>query len=381
MYKQKRILIVCDSSHTLLNFRGKLMGKMALKNEVHVFTPRIEQENVQEKLLEMGVFIHISALNGSNVSVLSDLRFIISLYKLIKKLKPHVFFPYTFKPVIYGTFLAKYRRVKLITPMLTGLGYNFTSTASGNRLVKRITHFLLKSSLRPSDALRVIFQNNDDLNTLKHLKILNQKHQAYVVNGSGVDLDHYTYALPSTQPLIFLMIARLINAKGISEYYEAAKSIRRRFPDVVFKLIGPYHDNIDAIDHALYKKIVNREVIDYLGELDDVRFQIEHSSVMVLPSYYGEGVPRSVLEGMSMGRPVITCDSVGCRETINPDPNQPNGFLIPVKNVTALVEKMEHFILHSKDVVQYGKQARSYAKEKFDVNIVNAELFKIMQLE
>jgi glycosyltransferase involved in cell wall biosynthesis len=265
--------------------------------------------------------------------------------------------------------------------MLTGLGYNFTDNSSSNKLIVKITRLLLKLSLKPNPHLNIIFQNKDDSERLIDLKILNKKHQVYVVNGSGVDLSHYNYSKPSTSPITFLMVSRLINAKGIKEYYDAAKMIRNRFPQTVFKLIGPYDSNIDAIDPDLYQIIAAGDTIQYIGQVDDVRPDIERSSVMVLPSYYGEGVPRAVLEGMAIGRAVITCDSVGCRETVNNDPEQANGFLIPIKDADALASKMEYFINNSADIITFGSKGHEFAKTKFDVNIVNSELFKIMQLQ
>jgi len=378
---KKKIFIVCDSSRSLLDFRGKLIEKMQQHNQVYVFTPKIEQESVRNRLKELKVITYESKLDGSNVSILSDLRFIYSLYKLIREIKPDVFFPYTFKPVIYGSFLAKVCKVKLIAPMLTGLGYNFTDNATSNKLIVKITRLLLKLSLKPNPSLNIIFQNKDDSERLIDLKILNRKHQVYVVNGSGVDLSHYNYSKPSISPITFLMVSRLINAKGIKEYYDAAKLIRNRFPQTVFKLIGPYDSNIDAIDPDLYHEIAYGDTIQYMGQLDDVRPEVESASVIVLPSYYGEGVPRSVLEGMAMGRAVITSDSVGCRETVNNDPEQANGFLIPVKDAGALANKMEYFINNSEDIIAFGSNGHEFAKAKFDVNIVNAALFKIMHLQ
>ncbi|MGM9475681.1 glycosyltransferase family 4 protein [Pedobacter sp. GSP4] len=378
---KKKIFIVCDSSRSLLDFRGRLIEKMQQYNQVYVFTPKIEQESVRSRLKELGVITYESELNGSNVSILSDLKFIFSLYKLIRKIKPDIFFPYTFKPVIYGSFLAKICKVKLIAPMLTGLGYNFTNNSTSNKLIVKITRLLLKLSLKPNPRLNIIFQNKDDSERLIELKILSKKHQVYVVNGSGVDLTHYNYTKPATSPITFLMVSRLINAKGIKEYYDAAKLIRARFPQTVFKLIGPYDSNIDAIHPDLYSEIAKGDVIHYIGQVDDVRPDIENASVMVLPSYYGEGVPRCMLEGMAMGRALITSDSVGCRETVNPDPERANGFLIPVKDAKALANKMEHFINNSDDIISFGNQGHAFARSKFDVNLVNTELFKIMQLQ
>lgn len=375
---EQNILIVCDSSKSLIDFRGNLIKELCKKHRVNVFTPKISQQKIRDKLASMGVIIHESQLEGSHVSILSDMRFIIQLYLLIKKIQPDVLFPYTFKPVIYGTLLAKICGVKRITPMLTGLGYNFTDNKPKNWIVK-ITRLLLKFSLKPSQNLKIIFQNRDDYHTLRRHGVLSGKNKVFFVNGSGVDLDQYKYCPPNLDQINFVMVSRLINAKGIYEYYEAAKNIRRRYPDAKFMLIGAYDKNIDAISPNLYKKICSGEVIEYVGQVDDVRPHIKDSSVVVLPSYYGEGVPRCLLESMAMGRAIITCDSVGCRETINSG-LAVNGFMVPVRNVSQLIAKMEFYLNNKMDVLKHGLNSQKLARTKFDVNLINRHMLKIMQL-
>jgi glycosyltransferase involved in cell wall biosynthesis len=375
----QKILIACDSSKSLMDFRGKLIEELVKQHKVYVFTPRILQPYVREKLISMKVGIYENELKGSNVSIYSDIRYIIRLYKVMRQLRPDIFFPYTFKPVIYGTVLAKLFRIKRITPMLTGLGYNFTQKAK-NGVISTITRSLLKFSLARNKHLKIIFQNKDDYQTLLQHKILTARHKVFMVNGSGVDLEHYVYTEPDVENISFLMISRLINAKGIYEYYEAARNIRLRFPDVEFKLIGSYDSNVDAISPDLYNKIKNGKIIQYMGNVDDVRPHIKDASVVVLPSYYGEGVPRCLLEGMAMGRAIITSDSVGCRETVEAV-SQINGSLVPVKNIPELVSKIE-FYLNNREVINtYGLNGLAYAKRKFDVHLVNTEMLKIMELK
>ena len=376
----KKILIVCDSSRSLIDFRGNLIEKMLKNYEVHIFTPKIENEKIKLHLTQIGALYYETKLNGGTVSIFDDLKYIFQLYKYIKRLKPDVFFPYAIKPVIYGTFLARILKIKKIVPMLTGLGYNFTEVKSGRNIVVIITRTLLKWSISPHANLSVIFQNKDDVLTLSSLGIINKKHSVAVVNGSGVDLAYYENSIPDIKNITFLMIARLINAKGIKEYFDAAEIVKTKYPEVVFNLIGSYDSNIDAISKQLYHQIQLGQTINYLGAFEDVRIGIKNASVIVLPSYR-EGVPRSVLEGMAMGRPIITSNAIGCKETICMDPGKTNGFLVPVKDSTILATKMEHFIINKNDILIYGARGRAYASEKFDVNIINNDLFKIMQLD
>ena len=251
-HKRNKILIACDSSRTLLGFRGKLIEALLINNDVAVFTPKVHQDNIRNKLNTLGVKIYENELDGSNVSILSDLVYIIKLYKIIRLTKPDVFFPYTFKPVIYGSMVANFCHVNHIVSMLTGLGYNFLNSNKKNPLVKQITKSLLKMSLRANKRTKLILQNKDDYTTLLYAGIINKRNKTFVVNGSGVDLSHYTFTPAKQDTLSFLMIARLINAKGIREYFEAAKLVLEKYPNVKFRLIGPRDHNIDTIENQIY---------------------------------------------------------------------------------------------------------------------------------
>ncbi|WP_245546826.1 glycosyltransferase family 4 protein [Pseudopedobacter saltans] len=376
--ERKKILIVCDSSKSLLDFRGKLIESLAYKNEIFVFTPQIKQDNVRDLLIRLKVNIYENKLESSNVSIFSDLRYILDLYKLINKVKPDVCFSYAFKPVIYSSLVATVCRVGSVVPMLTGLGYNFSTNGSKKKLVTRITKYLLKLSLM-SPRTNLILQNKDDYQTLMAENVISLKRKAFVVNGSGVDLSHYNVSDPPPGNRNFLMISRLINAKGIKEFYEAAKLVKEKHPESSFTLIGAYDNNIDAIEKALYNEICSGTTINYLGEVQDVREHIKASSVVVLPSYYGEGVPRCLLEAMAMGRAVITSDSVGCREVVNLERGKQNGFLIPVKNYKELADRMIYFLSHPKDIKSFGLNGYKYALEKFDVIKVNKHMVDIIE--
>jgi len=375
---RKVILISCDSPRSLLDFRGKLIEALAAQHQVNIFTPAISQPAIRQQLEAMGVNVYENALEPSTVHIYADLLYLVDLFRLLRKLRPDVFFPYTFKPVIYGAIMARLCGVKRITPMLTGLGYNFSGYAVRLTLLQRITRFLLKLSLRSHENLHVIFQNKDDCSKLMELGIIGPRNKVHVVNGSGVDLNYYPYTQPNCGQLTFLMMARLIKAKGIQEYYDAAKIVKNKFPDTRFRLIGAYEKNVDTINEELYDRLLNDGVIEYLGLVEDVRSFISDSSVVVLPSYYGEGVPRCLLEAMAMGRPIITCDSVGCRETVNKLKRKANGFLIPVKDAQVLANRMTYYIRHPSEIIRFGENGRKYAADKFDVQKINSEMMSIL---
>lgn len=373
------VLVVCDSAKSLVDFRGKLIQQISQQHRVIAFTPKIKQSYLRTHLQQIGITIVENDLEGGRISILSDLKFLIRLHQLIRKVKPDVLFPYTFKPVIYGTLVGKICGVKKITPMLSGLGYNFSPDKKPN-WVGKVTSLLLKLSLTNTKAINIIFQNGDDIKTLLKRKIISTAHQTSLVSGSGVDLEYYSGNAPSESAISFLMVSRLINAKGIKEYHDAAQLVKQQHPKVQFSLIGSYEKNIDSIGKELFDSICTDGAINYLGEIDDVRPSISQASVVVLPSYYGEGVPRCLLEAMAMARPIITCDSVGCRETISTNELK-NGFLVPPRNVLALVDAIQLFINNPSLITIFGRNGRDLALQKFDVKLVNRQMIQIMQLD
>jgi glycosyltransferase involved in cell wall biosynthesis len=378
--KSKKIIISCSATGSLVNFRGKLIEELVKNNQVYVFTPKIRDNNLLVQLNNLGVTICENNLLRNNVSIWGDIQYILQLRKIIKAVKPDIFFAYTFKPIIFGSIIASFCGVKGIVAMLTGLGYNFTDSAKKST-VGRITHKLLRFSLKSSGRVKVVFQNQDDYKELIDYKIIDNNSKAYIVNGSGVDLSRYEYSVPDTNNISFLMMARLIKAKGVREYYEAASILKQKYPHVRFTLIGFYETTgIDSIDTDLYEQIRSNKILEFHGWVDDVRPFIKDSSVVVLPSFYREGIPRSVQEGMAMGRAIITTDAIGCKETVNPDKENPNGFLIPIKDVSALVEKMEYFINKPQEIIRFGENGRKYTEEKFDVNKVNKHMLEILDV-
>jgi glycosyltransferase involved in cell wall biosynthesis len=254
--------------------------------------------------------------------------------------------------------------------LVTGLGYFFTDRRGD--LISKVTEALYRLALKK--VTTVIFQNIDDEMVLRDTGIIDGETRSLVVNGSGVDLREYSpEPLPANSPR-FLMIARLLGNKGVREYVEAASRVKRRHPGVCFSLAGWIDEGPDSVSNAELTVWVQRGDIDYLGPLKDVRPAIINASTYVLPSYR-EGTPRTVLEAMAMGRPIITTDAPGCRETVI---DGENGFLVPVKSVDALVDAMQKFIDDPELAIHMGKRSRMLAEQKYDVHKVNAIMLREM---
>jgi glycosyltransferase involved in cell wall biosynthesis len=221
----------------------------------------------------------------------------------------------------------------------------------------------------------VFFQNPDDLQVFLDNGVLADPACAVLINGSGIDTDEYRpVALPRSPT--FLMIARLIPAKGVREYVEAARRIKQQHPSARFKLVGWVDHKPNAITERELELWVAEGTIEYLGRVSDVRPAITDASVYVLPSYR-EGTPRTVLEAMSMGRAVITTNAAGCRETVR---HGENGFLVPIQDVPALVGAMKRFFDEPQLAAVMGQVSRQLVVEKYDVHKVNSILLKEMGL-
>lgn len=186
------------------------------------------------------------------------------------------------------------------------------------------------------------------------------------MNGSGVDVADYALA-PLPQNPSFLLIARLLGDKGVREYAQAARKVKAQYPDSIFRLVGWIDDNPDAIGQLELDEWVSSGTVEFLGKLADVRPAIADCNVYVLPSYR-EGTPRTVLEAMAMGRPVITTDAPGCRETVT---DGDNGFLVSVMAVDELAAAMVRFIESPELVASMGERSRLVAEQKYDVHRVN----------
>lgn len=367
-----KFLLLASYPDSIINFRGNLIDELCRHGfKVHVVAPGLSSNTaVNSELQGRGVVTHDIYLRRTGMNPVSDIRTLVSLLYLLFLIRPDYFLCYTIKPVIYGLIASSILRIKHRYALITGLGYAFQG--SGQRgvigfLVKKLYSYALRNTNK------VFFQNPDDEVLFRKLNILHKNTSSFVVNGSGVDTVHFQ-VVPLPDKIQFLLIARLLGDKGVREYVEAARVIRLNNPEVTFSLVGWIDDNPDAISPHELDKWVEEGVINYVGRLNDVRTAIAASSVYVLPSYR-EGTPRTVLEAMSMGRAVITTDAPGCRETVN---DGDNGFLVPVKSVTGLVNAINNFISNPSIIRMMGQRSREIIEDKYDVNKVNAVMLREM---
>jgi len=329
----------------------------------------------EQPLQELGADYRQIPLHRTGLNPLKDVKTLFSLRKVLKEIKPDIVFSYTVKPIVYGSIAAHMAGVRRMYALISGLGYVFIGQTFKQRLLTQIVAFLYRRGLKYNQV--VFFQNPDDLHLFVSKSIVPKTVKPVLVNGSGVNIEKFAFAPPKLSPVTFLLIARLIKDKGILEYVESARLLKQKYPAAKCQLLGPLDINPAAITQEQLERWTKEGIIEYLGKTNDVRPYIADASVFVLPSFYREGTPRSVLEAMSMGRPIITTDAPGCRETVI---DGKNGFLVSVKDVDALKSAMEKFILEPDLISQMGKQSRIIAEEKYDVRKVNRAILKEMGL-
>lgn len=374
-----RFLLIASYPESLLSFRGPLMDALlAQGHSVHVGAPDLQLDSpVCHNLEARGLQVHSIPMHRTGTNPVADLVTLLHLHRLMRRIHPDCVLGYTVKPVIYGSLAAWLASVPHRFALITGLGYAFQGLeddSDSRAPLRALVQWLYALALNHSH--KVFFQNPDDQALFRTLGILPASIPSFVVNGSGVDVNEYAPAPLPPAPR-FLMIARLLGDKGVREYVAAARQVRSRCPEAVFSLVGWIDENPNAVAQEELDAWQAEGVIHYLGKLEDVRPAIADCSVYVLPSYR-EGTPRSVLEAMAMGRPVITTDTPGCRETVI---DGDNGFLVPVKAVDALAEAMMRFVTAPGLAARMGQRSRRMAEEKYDVHRVNAVMLEEMGIQ
>jgi len=366
-----RVMIISSFAPTLLIFREDMMRAIINKgHEVFSVAPEPEEE-WSSKFEELGIkYFSVKGIERTGTNPMKDIIGFISLYKIINAIKPDKIFTYQAKTIIYGCLAARLAGVKEIYVLFGGLGSVFRN--QNNSILRRILIIQYKVALKC--CKKAFFQNNDDYQVMLDYGLTN-KNQMVMINGSGVNMEKFVKK-PLPRDPVFLFIGRIIKDKGVMEYVEAAKLVKNKYPEARMQIIGYFDTNPTAIKKEEIQEYLDSGIIEYLGFVDDVRPFLEKCLVFVLPSYH-EGTPKSVLEAMATGRPIITTNAPGCRETVV---DGINGFLVPVKNTQILAEKMIWMIEHRNDIIRMAEESYNLCKKKFDAKNVNDIILKTMSL-
>jgi len=366
-------VVLAGYGPSLVGFRGALIAEMVARG--HRVTAIAPDPEPPRGFGLLGAAYMPCRLERTGTRPDRDLRAVLSLTRQFRRLKPDVVLGYTMKPVSYGMLAARLASVPRRYALVTGLGYLFIRDGSARQwVVRRLALPLLRAGLASSTA--VFVQNPDDRKDLIREGVLRSEHPSERFWGSGVDLETFAPCpLPKGAP-VFLLVARLLRDKGIHEFVAAARQVRRRAPGARFVLVGPHDPNPAGISERELQGWRDEGVVEVAGPTDDVRPYLAACTVYVLPSYR-EGTPRSVLEAMAVGRPVITTDAPGCRETVD---DGVNGFLVPVKDAGAIAGAMLAYIASPELVAAHAQESLRLARERFDVRKVNDAMLHAMGL-
>jgi glycosyltransferase involved in cell wall biosynthesis len=361
------VLMVANDSKSILNFRWSLIEQC--HEQGWSVTIVCNKDDHYGALQSKASFLRITILpldfTNGGINPFQDLIMIFKLRRLYKELKPTHVLLYRIKPVLYGA-IAAYGLSTTLISTITGLGYVYTDHSFKASLLRFITNMLYKLALRRNAW--VFFQNADDQQTLVNLK-LTTFNKSSVVGGSGVVLPDFPET-PLPKSLSFVMVARLLKDKGVWEYLQAAANLKKIYPEVDFKLIGGESSNPSAIPLTDVENFCQANNLNYLGYQNSVLKILQESSIFVLPSYR-EGMPRAGLEALSVGRPLITTNTQGCRDLIHG-----NGLLVPIKDTAALKQAMRQLIDQSELLPQMAKNSRHLAETVFDVKLVNEAMLE-----
>lgn len=346
---------------------------VALRDAGHEVTVAGHEPQGAATCEELGIEFALIPLADGKVHPFADMSMLESYRRLIKKERFDAVLSYTAKPNIYCSIAARLAGVKEIYPTVNGLGYAFLDR-------KGLKHRSLRLALLRlyrvafSCATKVLFQNPDDMEEMIRRKVV-KRDKCVVISGSGIDLDEFPYAELEAQN-VFLFAARLLLSKGIRTYASAARIVKRSHPEARFLVAGAKSPNPDGLKEEDLEQYVSYGTLEYLGDVNDMPAALAACSVLVLPTYYREGIPHVLLEAMSTGRAILTTNMPGCRETINGE----NGFLVQPEDEAALAEKMLWLIDHPNEAREMGRKGRAYAEERFDVEKVNASIMEAMGL-
>lgn len=365
------ILINASHAESLINFRGDLIKFLISEGHaVHACAPEMSKK-IAAELRELGSVPYDTSLDRAGQNPAKDARYLIEMIRLLRQVRPNLVLNYTIKPNIWGSFAARFLGIPTYS-MVTGVGFvMLQGNGIKRKVVQSIARNLYRAALSKNRA--VIFQNNDDVAAFLQAGIV-RKEQVRLVRGSGVNLDRFRPEPLPHEP-VFLMIARLLRTKGVGEYAEAARLLKKSVRNARCLLIGPPDPGPDGLTEPDIADLSNGAV-EYLGPQADVRPFIARASIYVLPSYR-EGTPRSVLEAMAMARPIITTDAPGCRETVT---QGRNGLLVPIGDANALAYAMQKLAQDPSLRIAMGKCSRTMAAETFDVNGVNRDMLQHLEL-
>lgn len=359
-----KLLIVVNVDWFFLSHRLPIaLGAKNAGHEVHLATTLTEH---REKLKAYGFIVHNLKIDRSSAGLLGLIGLCANFIRIFRTIRPDVVHLVTIKPVLIGGLAARFSAVGGVVYAVSGLGHVFIAQSFAGRIRRGLVGAWYRFILGAKN-MRIIFRNPDDRSAIESIADLDPE-KVVMIPGSGVDLSEYDYVVPPDGDMTILMAARLLATKGVNEFVEAAGIIKKSYPHVRFLLIGaPDLENPASILESDIEAWKQGSAVEILGHLSDIPALMQQSNIVVLPSYYGEGLPKVLIEAAACGRAVVATDMPGCRDAIEPGVT---GILVPPGDTQALVSALLALIENPERCNEMGRAGRTRAESIFDVQAV-----------
>lgn len=360
----KRLLIVVNSAEFFLSHRLPIaLAAQASGYEVHVATA--DSSHVA-RIRREGLIHHVLPLSRGGSNPLQELRALVALNRLTRALAPDIMHLVTIKPVLYGGLVSRLNRVPAVVAAISGLGHVFTAAGHGQRIKTWLVGLVYRLALGHPNKC-VVFQNPNDRDTLSRFIDLPAS-RIVIIPGSGVNLEEYACRPEPAGIPVVLLASRLLKTKGINEFAQAARIVHERGREARFLLVGKIDpDNPASLSQADLDRFSREGHVELAGFRTDMAEVLAEANLVVLPSYYGEGLPKILIEAAACGRAVVTTDHPGCRDAVIPGET---GLLVPVRDAARLADAIERLLADPELRTRMGRAGRALAEERFDISIV-----------
>ena len=314
-------------------------------------------------------------MSRKGMNIFYEVRSLFSLLKVYHEIRPQIVINATIKPVLYGTFVSYYYNKLKVVNLITGLGFAFSHKSLKTKILQFFILFIYNIIFGYNNQ-KVVFQNRKDKSTLLQYSRL-KSDNAYLIPSSGADPNQFLLQSHDFNSIKIMLISRMIWGKGILPFVESAKIVKNKKSNIEFVLVGPLDfDSTDSVPLSKINEWQNEGIVEWWGEKDDMLSVYKQATIVVLPTTYGEGVPKTLLEASLCGRPIITTNTSGCGDAVI---NGKSGFLIPPNNSDILANKIIHLINNLTEITKMGITGREYVVNNFSTDVIIPQLVNVIE--